>query len=251
MQLLPHAGVMLPLLLGSLFDALPQLLVLIVLSPQLIGAHLNLQTILFLVKALQFAKESGFTWVSSSMSLSLSSLSSVRVSISLILVVINSSSSFCTSPPRFSQKSNFLGVLSAGGADSCLCSCRCLCHWALNSDILCLNSFRERFASASLNLTAISSSCRCATELSGVASRKVFLSYKRGGLVQIQIFSQKITSSSSRMWSFKSRINASFSASRSLTFTSSCWRQATNSSFWAKPCVAAFDSSQASCFAMS
>ena len=52
---------------------------------------------------------------------------------------------------------------------------RCQC-W-LSSPTRCRRSLRDRFASASRNFTAISSSWRWATELSGVDSRSVFLSW--------------------------------------------------------------------------
>ena len=92
-------------------------------------------------------------------------------------------------------------------------------------------TFNDKFASASLNLTAISSSCRWATELSGVLSLRVFLSC-----------------SSSWIRPLRSLIVASFSASCSLTLTSSSCRHCIISSFWASASCFVMISSREDCF---
>lgn len=92
-------------------------------------------------------------------------------------------------------------------------TCNWRCHCVLSSWTRCLRSFSERLASASRSLLAINSSCKCATELSGVVSRNVFLS-----------------SSSSSIFVFRLRTVSSPSAKLCRTFTNSSNRQLTISS---------------------
>lgn len=92
-------------------------------------------------------------------------------------------------------------------------TCTCFVHSCVSSCTLCLKSLRARLASASLNRTAISSSCKWATEWSGVASLSFFCS-----------------SSSSWILARRSRMVASASAVFSLTCTQSMdlWYLANN-----------------------